>query len=184
MTAETSAVADLGFAEVPMALPGQNRTFETDMLAGFSGVSEEITVRGRTVATLHGMTADWGDPTMARTPMAISGEVTNEGRRSLTVVKFGYRVTMNDVVLADNQSRVGTTIPAGTTQSLSTTGYLDNDQIPEWWVSHLQNGERSELSVSYYAIIEYDGQRYRVELDTMSYSQTIETNAFGGESGE
>jgi LEA14-like dessication related protein len=181
LTAENSVVADLGFAEAPVPFPDENRTFGTDMLSGFSGAEETVEIRGMPVATLHGMSADWGEPTMERTPMIVSGDVTNERNRELTIERFGYEVRMNDVVLADNESHVGTTIPGESTRSVETTGYLDNDEIPAWWVSHLENGEQSELSVSYYAVIEYQGSEYRVDLDSMSYNETIETNAFGDE---
>ncbi|WP_170977257.1 LEA type 2 family protein [Halorussus salinisoli] len=179
LTIESHALADLGFAELPVPLPEQNRTFETDMLGGFSGADEEVETRGQTVARLHDMNSRWGDATMDRTPMLISGEVTNERSRPLTVVKFGYEVRANDVVLADDESHVGTTIPGETTRSIETTGYLDNDQIPSWWVSHLQRNEQTELNVSYYAVLEYGGQQFTVELDSMSYTDTVETNAFG-----
>ncbi|MFC7082233.1 LEA type 2 family protein [Halorussus caseinilyticus] len=179
LTTEGRAVADLGFASLPVPLPEQNRTFETDMLGGFAQTDQPVSVRGQTVASLHDMKAGWGDPTMDRTPMEISGDITNERSRPLTVVKFGYEVRANDVVLADNESHVGTTIPGRTTRSIETTGYLDNDKIPSWWVSHLERGEQTELDVSYYAVVEYRGQQFRVELDSMSYTDTIETNAFG-----
>jgi LEA14-like dessication related protein len=181
LTTESRVYADLGFVEAPVTLPGQNRTFETDMLSGFAETEQEVEVQGRTVATLHDMESNWGEPTMERTPMVVTGDVTNERARELTIVKFGYEVTMNDVVLADNETEVGTTIPGKSTRSIETTGYLDNGKIPAWWVSHLENGERSELSVTYYAIVEYDGNQYKVSLDSMSYNETIETNAFGAE---
>ncbi|WP_435176778.1 LEA type 2 family protein [Halorussus sp. AFM4] len=179
LTTESRAVADLGFARLPVALPAENRTFETDMLGGFASGDEAVSIRGRTVARLHDVNATWGDATMARTPMVISGAVTNERSRPLTVVKFGYEIRANDVVLADNESRVGTTVPGGATRNIETTGYLDNDKIPAWWVGHLQRGEQTELDVSYYAVVEYRGQQKRVALDSMSYTTTIETDAFG-----
>jgi LEA14-like dessication related protein len=179
LTARSSVVADLGFAQAPVALPSQNRTFETDMLSGFSESEETVEIAGRPVATLENMNANWGQPTTERTPMKVTGDVTNERRDELTIKRFGYEVTMNDVVLADNESHVGTTIPGESTRSIETTGCLDNGQIPAWWVSHLENGERSELSVSYYAVVEYGGSEFTVELDSMSYNETVETNAFG-----
>jgi LEA14-like dessication related protein len=181
LTAESRVVADLGFAEAPVPFPAANRTFETDMLSGFSESEETVTVMGRPVATLHGMSAEWGEPTMERTPMVVSGDVTNERNRELTIKRFGYEVRMNDVVLADNETEVGTTIPGKATRHVESTGYLDNEQIPEWWVSHLENGEQSELSVSYYAVVEYQGSEFTVELDSMSYNEIIETDAFGEE---
>ncbi|WP_135806777.1 LEA type 2 family protein [Halorussus marinus] len=179
LTTAADVTADVGFAAVPVDVPERSTAFETDLLGGFDGSEERVEIRGRHTATLENMDAQWGEPTMNATPMAIAGDVTNERTGPMTVETFGYEIRMNDVVLADNESAVGTTIPGGTTREVSTTGYLDTDQIPEWWVSHLENGERSALSVSYYVVVEYAGQTFTVELDSMSYEDTVETNAFG-----
>jgi LEA14-like dessication related protein len=180
LTSEGRALADLGFARVPVPLPEQRDTFETDMLSGIEGGNEAVTVRGTTIAKLHDVNADWGEPTMDRTPMEIDGKVTNQRDRELTVVKLGYEVEANDVVLADDEAAVGTTIPGESTREIDATGALDNEKIDDWWVSHLRGGEESELSVSYYAVVEYRGTQFTVELDSMSYTKTIETSAFGG----
>ncbi|WP_128476666.1 LEA type 2 family protein [Halorussus pelagicus] len=181
LTTAGGATADLGFARLPVPLPGENRTFETDMLGGLSETDQTVSVRGRTMARLHDMNSTWGEATTDRTEMLVSGNVTNERSQSLTVETFGYEVRANDVVLADDETRVGTTIPGQTTRSIETAGYLDNDRIPDWWVSHLDRGEMTELSVSYYVVVEYRGQQFTVELDEMSYTNTVETNAFGDE---
>lgn len=181
LTTEGRALADLGFAEVPVPLPKQHETFTTDMLSGVEGGNEEVTVRGATVAKIHDTKADWGEPTMTRSPIEIDGKVTNQRDRPLTVVKLGYEVEANDVVLADDETEVGTTIPGKSTRAINATAALDNGKIDDWWVSHLQGGEKSELSVSYYAVVEYRGTQFTVELDSMSYTKTIETSAFGSE---
>jgi LEA14-like dessication related protein len=181
LTTEGQALADIGFAEVPVPLPKQNETFETDMLSGFESSNEQVSVRGTTIAKLHDVTAGWGNATMEQTPMEVEGKVTNERDRPLTVVKFGYEVEANDVVLGDDVTSVVVTVPGKSTREIDATGHLDNDKIDEWWVSHLQGGEQSELSVSYYAVVEYRGTQFTVELDSMSYTDTIETSAFGSE---
>jgi LEA14-like dessication related protein len=178
---EGQALADLGFVQVPVPLPERRETFATDMLSGVEGGNEEVTVRGATIAELHDVRADWGEPTMDRTPIEIDGKVTNQRDRELTVVKLGYEVEANDVVLADDETEVGTTVPGKSTRAIDATAALDNEKIDDWWVSHLQGGEESELSVSYYAVVEYRGTQFTVELDSMSYTKTIETNAFGSE---
>jgi len=179
LTTAAEVTVDAGFAAIPVDVPERSSTFETDLLGGFDGNEERVEIRGQHAATLENMGAEWGEPTMNATPMAISGDVTNERTAPMTIEKFGYEIRMNDVVLADNESDVGTTIPGQTTREVRTTGYLDTDRIPEWWVSHLENDERSALSVSYYVVVEYGGQTFTVELDSMSYEDTVETNAFG-----
>jgi LEA14-like dessication related protein len=180
LTTEGRALADFGFARVPVSLPEQQDTFATDMLSGIEGGDESVTVRGTTIAKLHDVSADWGEPTMDRTPMEIDGKVTNQRDREMTVVKLGYEVEANDVVLADDEAAVDTTIPGKSTREIDATGALDSDKIDDWWVSHLRRGETSELSVSYYAVVEYRGTQFTVELDSMSYTKTVETSAFDG----
>ena len=176
---DSTVRADLGFASVPVELPERERTFETDMLANFESAEQRVAIRGRHVATFADMESHWGDATFERTPMVVNGVVRNVRSASLEIVKFGYEVQMNDVVLADNATNVGTTVPGKSTRRIETAGYLDNAKIDDWWVSHLENSERSQLSVNYYAVVEYRGQRHRVALDSMSYTDTVETNAFG-----
>ena len=180
LTIDADVRADVGFARLPVALPSDDRTVETDLLGGFSTSSEEVTVRGRTAATLDGMDARWGEPTADRTPMLVGGELRNERSRPLTVESLGYEVRAGGVTLADDEAPVGETIPGGETRTLNATASLDNDRIPDWWGGHLANGGRSELSVSYYAVVEFRGQQFTVELDSMSYERTVETDAFGG----
>ncbi|USZ67620.1 LEA type 2 family protein [Halorussus salilacus] len=178
---ESDVTADLGFAEVPVELPDSTQTFETDMLGGLDGTEQSVEFRGYRIATIQNASSEWGEATTDRSPMDFEADVTNERAEPLTVERFGYNVTANDVVLADNESEVGTTIPGKTTRGIEATGYLENDRIPEWWVEHLSNGERSTVSVSYYVVVEYAGQEFTVELDEMSYERTVETDAFGGE---
>ena len=180
MRVEAGVLADLGFASLPVPLPTDDRTFETDMLAEFGSAEQTVAIRGREVATLHDMETPWGEATMARTPMVIAGDVTNRRSRPLEIVELGYEVRLNDVVLADDAASVGATVPGGETRRIDATGYLDNSKMGEWWVGHLENGERSTLTVSYYAVVEYRGQRHRVSLEEMGYEQTVETDVFGG----
>lgn len=64
------------------------------------------------------------------------------GLSGLTV---DYTIVMNELRMA-NGSRHGVSIGKGNT-TLSFTTYMNNNRIPDWWISHIQNGEHTELAV-------------------------------------
>ncbi|OYR41299.1 hypothetical protein DJ82_05865 [Halorubrum sp. Ib24] len=60
-------------------------------------------------------------------------------------VSVNYTVSMNDIEMAQG-GREGVSVDAGnSTVPLETE--LRNDAIPPWWVSHVRNGERTEVGI-------------------------------------
>ncbi|GAA0658917.1 LEA type 2 family protein [Salarchaeum japonicum] len=57
-----------------------------------------------------------------------------------------YSVLMNDVTVATG-SKSGFDIDTGNT-SINLTTYLQNDRIPDWWVTHIRNEETTSLVVN------------------------------------
>ncbi|QHS15719.1 hypothetical protein GWK26_00355 [haloarchaeon 3A1-DGR] len=56
-----------------------------------------------------------------------------------------YEVRMNGIAMA-NGTKSGVSIDRGN-DTIPTTTAMNNSRIPDWWVSHLQNGERTTLTV-------------------------------------
>jgi len=84
-------------------------------------------------------------------------------------VSVEYGVSMNDVRMAEGSSGAIEMPPGNSTVELATE--LDNDRIPEWWVRHVRNDERTAVDVN--ATVESDllGQSVPVER-----TRTIETD--------
>ena len=61
-------------------------------------------------------------------------------------LSVNYTVSMNDVQMAEGTKR-GVGIGTGNS-TVNLTTYLQNERIPEWWVSHIRNGEHTDLTVS------------------------------------
>ncbi|WP_234972333.1 LEA type 2 family protein [Halobaculum gomorrense] len=105
------------------------------------------------------------------------GEVTNETtviNTNLTVnnpnligvslggVTIDYGVSMNGISMA-NGTNEGVSIGTGnTTVPFSTT--LDNSKIPAWWVSHVRNGEHTDLRVDATVTSSLVGQSYSTQV--------------------
>lgn len=64
---------------------------------------------------------------------------------SLGGVRVNYSVALNDVTMAAGEKR-GVGVGSGTS-TLNLTTDLRNDRIPAWWVSHVNGGESSALTV-------------------------------------
>lgn len=56
---------------------------------------------------------------------------------------------------------------------------LTNEKIDEWFVSHLENEERTQLDVKFELVFSSEGQEFRIPSDnSLQYSCTIQTNIF------
>lgn len=115
------------------------------------------------------------------------GEVTNETTTidsALTVnnpnpigvslggVTIDYDISMNDVSMA-NGTKEGVSVGTGNT-SVPFTTELDNSKIPAWWVSHVRNGEHTDLQVDAAATSSLAGQRYSTQVSRDVNTSVIE----------
>lgn len=84
-----------------------------------------------------------------------------------------YTVAMNDVHIASGQ-KDGLTIGRGNTRLHFTTA-MDNRKIPEWWVTHVSNGERTTVTVNATSRTTILGTRKFPTVER----KTVETNIIG-----
>ncbi|WP_435062783.1 LEA type 2 family protein [Halobaculum sp. EA56] len=115
------------------------------------------------------------------------GEVTNETtvvESDLTVnnpnpigVRLGgvtveYGVAMNGIAMA-NGTKEGVDVGTGNT-SIPFETRLDNSKIPAWWVSHVNNGEHTDLVVDAEARSSLIGQSYGTQVTRDVNTSVIE----------
>jgi len=115
------------------------------------------------------------------------GEVTNETTTidsDLTVrnpnpvgvtlggVTIDYGVSMNDVSMA-NGSKEGVSVGTGNT-SVPFTTVLDNSRTPAWWVSHVSNGEHTDLRVDATATSSLAERSYSTQVSRDVNTSVIE----------
>jgi hypothetical protein len=113
-------------------------------------------------------------------------EVYNAKAVPMAITEIGYTITMNNVTVGNGTSQSGHVIEGHTTETIETRTAIRNQRLDAWWVSHLENGQVTDLRIDFYAKIEVAGETFRVPLDQMTYTKTIETDIFGNkaESGE
>jgi LEA14-like dessication related protein len=65
---------------------------------------------------------------------------------NISTLDADYRLKMNGVKLAQG-GKEGVSVPKNGNKTLEFTSRLETENIPEWWVSHLENGEKSRLRI-------------------------------------
>jgi hypothetical protein len=105
--------------------------------------------------------------------------VYNAKALPMAVTEIGYAITMNDVAVGNGSSETGYVIEGRSTETIETTTAIRNGKLDEWWVSHLENDQVTELRIDFYAELELGGETVRVPLDELTYRKTIETDLFG-----
>ena len=92
-------------------------------------------------------------------------------------------MTMNGVPVGSGQSENTTTVEPGTTETITTTTNMDNKKLDEWWVTHVENNQVTELEIAFSARIDLSNagvggvEPVEVPLDTIEHE--FETDVFG-----
>jgi LEA14-like dessication related protein len=119
------------------------------------------------------MNTSWGQVTDDATEIETRVSVENPNPVGVPgVLDVRYRATMNDVVLAKgHKSGVGFRSGRST---LAIDATMQNDRIPDWWVTHVNGGERSELAITGTVSGPFGVSR------TVNDTRTIETDLLSG----
>lgn len=182
LVVEPRTTADLGFTKFAADVGGQERTVETDVLAGLNDdESQEIRSNGRTVATVEQTRASWGGADDQQAPIEVDVTIENTAPVPLTLGDLEYTIEMNDVTVGDGTAPESHTIYPGETKTVTYTITIDSQQMDEWWVSHIKNGEETSVGVDASVEVSGGGSSDRVELDGLTDTQTLSTDFLGGD---
>ncbi|MCD2202401.1 LEA type 2 family protein [Halobacterium sp. KA-6] len=187
-----SATVQPGFVGQSASFQPAAETIETDLLGQFNSsedrpVNAEMPLVEDPVLVIERTNASWGNVTDAETPIDLEFGVYNPKTSPVVVSNVGYNITMNGVPVGAGETENGQTIPGKSSRVVETPTVIDNENLDEWWVTHVENNQTTELRIDFYAEIEPPGssETIRVPLDELTYTQTIETDMFGnkGDSG-
>jgi hypothetical protein len=86
---------------------------------------------------------------------------------------------MNDIAVGDGATESEYVIPPKSTATIEATAAIRNDRIDEWWVTHLERNQVTDLRIDFAARLELAETTVRVPLDPLTYNTVIETDIFG-----
>ncbi len=99
------------------------------------------------VPQLNGIDNEFGTVNETDTEIRTNVSVNNPNPIGVSIggVKIDYTVAMNDLPMA-NGTKNGVSIQTGNS-SVEFVTYLNNTRIPEWWYTHIRNGEQTEVGI-------------------------------------
>lgn len=161
-----------------------NREISTDLLSSFNSsetrpVNANSPVVSDPVLYVNETSAAWGSVSESETPMEMAFVVYNPKSVPYTVSSIGYEIGMNDVAMGSGETEQAYTIPPKSSRTIRATTAIENEKLDEWWVSHLERNQVTDLRIDFYARIELPTGTVRVPLDALTYEKTIETDIFG-----
>lgn len=89
----------------------------------------------------------WGSVTHDTTEISTNVVVYNPNPVSIPFKKITLDLYMNELRMATGSTEEDLEIKAGQETSILLTSYFDNGKIPDWWVSHLKKGEKSDVKI-------------------------------------
>jgi LEA14-like dessication related protein len=186
-TLAVDATVHSGTVDQALDAPAVRRQVTTDVLSGFNS-SEPRPVEANQppisdpVLYVNETAAHWGTVTRETTTMEASFTVYNPNPYPVALTELGYTTTMNDVTVGSGESEREYVISPHSSRTIETTTRIDNDRLDEWWVTHLERNQRTDLRISFSATFDTAAGTVAVPLDPLAYTTTIETDIFGTKS--
>ncbi|WP_144901569.1 LEA type 2 family protein [Halobellus captivus] len=174
--------------------PNVTRQVETDLLSQFNSTETREVDANRALVSdpvlyINETSAQWGDVTNSRTGMDLTFVVYNPKSYPIAVSELGYNITMNEVAVGEGSTESEYVVPPKSTETIEATVYINNENIDDWWVTHLERNQVTDLKIDFDARLNLADTTVDVPLNSLTYTTEIETDIFGtkptdGETGE
>ena len=166
--------------------PQIERSVNTNVIGGFNSEEDRPLEIDRPFAPepvlwLNSTSGEWGAVTNETTEIDTAFELYNPNPTPIAISEIGYEIEMNDVTMGEGATDSPVTITPGELETVRATTALQNENLDDWWVTHLRNDQTTQLEVTFYARIdlsEFGGDTVEIRLD--SIQRPIETDIFGG----
>lgn len=132
------------------------------------------------VLYLNSTSGSWGAVTQERTEIDMQFTLYNPKSYPIRVSEIGYDIRMNNLSVGSGQTSHAYTLPPHETTTVEATTVIDTQKLDEWWVSHLQRNQQTELEIDLYMRFDLSsggGGSVKIPLETLT--KTVETDFFG-----
>ena len=143
-------------------------SLETDLLSALRGATPkhierkvkvplvgEVTIFKITVNALSG---SWREVAPEHTNLSLSATIHNDNAYPLPLPRTAYNVDLNDKMLALGKSTVNYLLPPDSDRAIDIVIVLDNSQLDECFISHIENEERSTFNIQASLVFELPGE--------------------------
>jgi|AntRauTorcE11898_2_1112593.scaffolds.fasta_scaffold00061_18 LEA14-like dessication related protein len=166
-------------AQVP-----KTRTIETDMLSSFNStktrpVNASSVLVDDPILYVNETAAQWGETSEARTGIVVDFYVYNPKQYAIPISKLNYTIDMNDVRVGAGENTDEKLLPPEELTRVRTVTYIQNEKLDEWWVSHVERDQVTDVVIDFDASLELSQATVQVPLEGMTHRETVETDVFG-----
>ncbi len=162
----------------------QQRTIDTDLLSSFNStetreVNADRPLVDDPVLYVNRTAGQWGDVTNESTPIVLDFYVYNPKPYAIPISQIEYAVNMNNITVGEGTNTREYVLEPGEVTQVRTVTTIENANLDEWWVSHLQRDQVTDLRIDFSVTTEISGTSIQIPMDRFTYAETIETDIFG-----
>jgi LEA14-like dessication related protein len=129
-------------------------------------------------ATLESLSGKWGMITTDTSEILLSLGIRNENIYPLVAPKMEYGAEINNITLASGEAPMQFVSQPNSTGNINMSIKLDNSRIDDWFVTHIQQGEKSTFKIS--VALVFDIPAYGpLSIPIWESSQEIVTDILG-----
>mgnify|MGYP000244580019 CR=1 FL=1 len=133
------------------------------------------TPTGQVIVTVQQVDTSWGNVNQTTTEFVHLVTLYNPNPTILVITQMRYETIVNGLELAEGiQPMNNITIGPYETVNITVYTYLNNTLIDDWWVSHLQNDETSNILVNVFMVLANG-----TEVPIYQRSFVVETDLLG-----
>lgn len=118
------------------------------------------------------ITYSWGKINESTTEILVNIDVYNPNPFPIPLKDVIVNVYMNGIDMGKGHA-IKVDISANSESTVVIVIYLDNRKIPEWWVSHIKNGEKTTMDIKGYLVFDLKVFDFKVPLE---FSNLIRTD--------
>ncbi len=156
-------VLDLKLFSINLPFDYSNE-IKTNILSSLSTNKPETISVGPISLTIESINSYWGKVTENYTEIVSKVKIRNNALIPIPVTKFDYTIKMNGITIGEGTNYVSTILQPRSTSTLILITKINNDKIPEWWVSHIRNGEKTVGEILIQPYIKVGGQEFKFTL--------------------
>ncbi|MFC7240504.1 LEA type 2 family protein [Saliphagus sp. GCM10025317] len=167
------------------------QTVETDLLSAFNSeetrpINADRALVEDPILYVNATRGEWAGVDQQHTELRLEFDVYNPKSYAIPASQLGYEITMNDVSVGLGESDREYVLPPGEETTIVTTTRIENENLDDWWVTHIENDQVSDLRIEFDATFELaSGTTITIPLESMTYEETMETDIWGNdEAGE
>jgi LEA14-like dessication related protein len=110
------------------------------------GVEEFSNIVGN--ISIEGFSNRWGRATEESTVIKTEVRVKNDNDIPIYTRRISFAMEMNNITMVAGESQDRILLRPRDVTKVSVESTMDNTRIPEWWASHIKNGEKTYVEIN------------------------------------